>query len=640
MDNRSDIRVAIDNSKLMTKLSVFGCIIALVLLITTVALGVIKSKFAGSDVFALAAIPYSLAFLFALSGLIYGMLSSAASLEDEEKLLLEKRRETNALNVEEDVRFTSGRSFENYRKYAPYAMAVLAGLTVIVILLGFRNGWVARGAALLKADNPLNSALVAFIISCVSVFTGAFYVGQSRLGSFRWLRPVGAWLLAGAGVMFCALVSAIFQYNKIITVDAYIAKVLFWIFVVLGCELAVNFIIEFYRPRTLEEPRPIFESRFLALFTEPGGVMRNIADALDYQFGFKVSGTWLFNSIERSFFPVVILWLLILWLFTGVHEVGPSQVGVRETFGKVTSKTLLEPGIYYALPWPMGKVNRFSCTELHQVDVGLNVADKEEKKRSAVVLWTAEHANGESNFIVAVAPSSDRKEANASDASISFVKMVIPIKYHIRKEQLMDYAYNNANPQNMILRIGEQVATDYLSSTSLMDVMSVDRAKAEAIMQQKIQKMTDARNLGVDIVSVSILDAHPPIEKVAPAFQNVIGAMEEKETEILKAKNYAAKLLPESEARAIQIKAESESYKYMTMTIAQAENARFKTQLMTYEIMPSMFRLNAYLDFLEVDCRDIRKFVVASGLDNEVYELNFEQKERLDLIDTDITKLK
>jgi len=152
--------------------------------------------------------------------------------------------------------------------------------------------------------------------------------------------------------------------------------------------------------------------------------------------------------------------------------------------------------------------------------------------------------------------------------------------------------------------------------------------------------MTDASNLGVDIVSVSILDAHPPIEKVAPAFQNVIGAMEEKETEILKAKNYAAKLLPESEAKTIQIKAESESYKYKTMTIAQAENARFKTQMITYEIMPSMFRLNAYLDFLEVDCRDIRKFVVASGLDNEVYELNFEQKERLDLIDTDITKMK
>ena len=51
--------------------------------------------------------------------------------------------------------------------------------------------------------------------------------------------------------------------------------------------------------------------------------------------------------------------------------------------------------------------------------------------------------------------------------------------------------------------------------------------------------------------------------------------------------------------------------------------------------MPRMFRLKAYLDFLENDCKDIREFIVAAGLDNEVYELNFETKERLDLIDVD-----
>ena len=47
-------------------------------------------------------------------------------------------------------------------------------------------------------------------------------------------------------------------------------------------ELVVNFIIEFYRPRSLGESRPVFESQLLSLFTEPGGVLRNIASALDY----------------------------------------------------------------------------------------------------------------------------------------------------------------------------------------------------------------------------------------------------------------------------------------------------------------------------------------------------------------------
>lgn len=56
--------------------------------------------------------------------------------------------------------------------------------------------------------------------------------------------------------------------------------------------------------------------------------------------------------------------------------------------------------------------------------------------------------------------------------------------------------------------------------------------------------------------------------------------------------------------------------------------------------MPAMFKLKTYLDFLEKECQGIRKFIVASGLSDEIYELNFEQKERLDLIDTDITAIK
>ena len=73
--------------------------------------------------------------------------------------------------------------------------------------------------------------------------------------------------------------------------------------------------------------------------------------------------------------------------------------------------------------------------------------------------------------------------------------------------------------------------------------------------------------------------------------------------------------------------------------IAEAEAGRFNTQLVTYRIMPRMFRLKAYLDLLENDCRDIRKFIIASGLDNEVYQLNFETKQQLDLIDVDASAL-
>ena len=218
--------------------------------------------------------------------------------------------------------------------------------------------------------------------------------------------------------------------------------------------------------------------------------------------------------------------------------------------------------------------------------------------------------------------------------------MVIPIDYQIRRDGVMNYGYKNLDPEKTLTRIGEQAATEYLASSSMMEVMSTDRLGAEAAMKKRIQELADMHELGIRIVAVTILDAHPPVEKVAPAYQNVIGAMEERETMIWKAKAYAAKTLPEAESRALQITSDAESYRYTTKTVAEAESGRFNTQLITYRAMPSMFRLRSYLDFLEKDAKDIRKFVIASGLSSEVYELNFEQKERLDLTDADITSVK
>ena len=615
MENKSDIRAAIDNARLMTRLSIIGGIAALVLLVLTLIFGVIRPEFIGSDVFSLAVIPYVLAALFSLAAMIYGMLGTSASLENEEKLLLEKRRDSRALNVEEDVRFTAGRSFENFRRYTPYVLAILGAVVVGVLLSVFHNYWSGgRLTGKILPDNALHATVISFVMMLLSVFSGAFFVGQSRSKSFRWLRPVGAWLLAGFGVMFCAMIASLFTHNGMTRIDDLIARVIFWIFAVLGAEFVASFVIEFYRPRTLKEQRPIFESRLLALFTEPGGVMRNIASALDYQFGFKVSGTWLYSFLERSFFPLVLVWAVILWGFTMIHEVGPSEVGVRETFGRVTEEKLLEPGIYWTLPWPMGTVKRFSCTEIQQVVVGELHDEKgddgqpSKKAADSVVLWTNPHGGDDNNFIVAVAPEhteqqpeADEKQVDGNksvDVSISFIRMVIPIQYRIRPDGVFDYAYRNANPVETLTRIGQQAATEYLASSSMQEVMSTGRVEAQEAMRKRVQLLADHHDLGIEVMSVVILDAHPPVEKVAPAYQNVIGAMEERETTVLKAQEYSVKTVPAAEAQAAEILSRAGAYKFTTTTVAAAENGRFQSQLSAYNVMPSMFRLRLYLYFL------------------------------------------
>ena len=55
--------------------------------------------------------------------------------------------------------------------------------------------------------------------------------------------------------------------------------------------------------------------------------------------------------------------------------------------------------------------------------------------------------------------------------------------------------------------------------------------------------------------------------------------------------------------------------------------------------MPAMFILNAQMDVWESEGANINKYVVPAELKDMVYQINFENKERLDLIDIDSSEL-
>ena len=645
MTNGDDLNRAAENSRLLTKLSVFAGIGSLLLLVTVLAV----SGSRGSETLKLAAIPYVFALIFSAASVVYGILRTAVAHEDEEKKLLAKRMESRALNVEEDVRFTAGRSFANYKRFAPFALALISALLMAFMLWKFQSDMAdaikltAKEAAKAKFNvpSPIHTALLAAVMMMVSVFAGAFFAGQSRVAEFRWLRPAGAWLIAGFVAMLLVSISSVCTANNITGIDKICSRILFWVFIVLGAEFIVNFVIEFYRPRTLAEARPVFESQLLAFFTEPGGVMRNIASALDYQFGFKVSGTWLYGFIERAFFPVLILWAVLFWGFTTVHEIGPNQVGIRETFGKIEQQ-LLTPGVYWTLPYPFGTVKRFSCTEMKSIYIGESSKKAEERASAPVVLWTNEHGGADDPFVVAVATdgSTHAQDANG-DASISFVRMGIPIEYRVRDtfEDVYNYAYGNESAEKILRMIGEQAAAEYMAGATMEELLAYGRRQAERAIAKRIQQLADLNKLGIEIIRVGIMDAHPPVEKVAPAYQEVIGALEEKETEILTAKAYAATVIPEAQASALEIVESARSYSNRVSTVAKAESDRFKSQLAAYRMLPGMFKLNSKLEVLEQETAAIRKYIVGSGLEDEIYEMNFETRERIDLVDIDSAEL-
>ncbi len=630
MEKYDDARGAADGAKTTFGMALFGTVSSIILLIV----GVLTFRSTGGVLFLLAQIPILLTLLFSVSALVYAVLAGNVARESEEKRLLANRPESRLLQSSEDVRFTAGRTFERFTRFAPYVIAVLHALITFGCLRFVRT---YTATMIHGSTTQLGVAAALMMLFCV--FSGAFFIGQSRAAYCRWLRPIGAELVVSFFILALSVVAAICHRNGIIAPDGWIGRIIRYLLILLAAEMIFNGIIEFYRPRTTGETRPLFESRLLALFTEPGGVMRNVASALDYQFGFKISGTKLYALTERALFPLLLVGALVFWGSTAIHEIKTGERGFRTSFGRIIDEKDLGPGIYWCLPYPFGAMQKISTGTLQKSFVG-EIPEKENPDAlKEIVLWTEQHGRENDQFIVAV-PQEGNDKTLAESNSIAFIRMTVPILYRVKN--LRQYLVEHASAERELNLLGNEIITEYLASSSMDAIMSTGRKAAETDLMQKLQRRADEANLGVEIVSLSILDAHPPTggkEDVAASYQAVIGALEQKETSILEADAYAARTLPAAKADAEERIANAKAYEHQVKTVAAAESERFATQLKTYLVMPQMFKLKAYLELLENESADMRKFIISSKLRDEIYELNFEKNDRLDLLDAQITTL-
>lgn len=623
-----------DNAKLLTKMSIITLIVYSIITGFIIYSG-LAPNWVKIDVYSLAIIPYLITLLYSLASLIYGSVSTASLNEELEKAILQRTKKMSAFDTSEDVRYTAKRRFLNYTKYSPYVFAILAAITISLALFLFYRAWDLRIEPL-TVIKPLQKAFLCSVLMIINICWGAFNIGQSREREFRWLRPVGAWLVMGFVNMGIAALGALFISYEKPGFELYTRNVLCVIYIILAAEVLISFITEFYRPRTKGVQKPVFESRLLGLFTEPGGVMRNIADTLDYQFGFKVSKTWIYQFLETAIAKLVIVWMLILWLTTMIAEVGPDEVGVRETFGK-RSDNILESGLYLTAPWPFGKISRFAVYKVHEIVVGPEMKKKDGKiVRPPVVLWTKSHYAKEARFVVA---AEKRATSTTEEVPVGFLSASFPVQYRIKntKEDIINYAYAHKDPSSFLKSIAEKVISKYLASADLLKIMSIDRQKTIHLLQEEIQEQVNKNKLGIEIVCVNFHDSHPPVEKVAPVYQEVIGAMEQKETEILNAKADSVRIAQQAEADSRRLILTAEAAKSAAIELAKAEKERFQKQYAAYKEMPKMFMLRSVLNVLEEDAADVRKYILSDKFDSEVYQINLEEKTRYDLLDADLT---
>ncbi len=413
------------------------------------------------------------------------------------------------------------------------------------------------------ADNPSLAAVIMAFAGFFCFLFSRYSSGMARSGQWRTLRAASTYL-AGNALACLVLVAALGLriLNQPIAEPVAVYVVWFTI-LILGIEFAINFILDVYRPRVdVGELRPAFDSRLLALISEPGGVARSIAEAINYQFGFEVSATWFYQLLQRSMLPLAVFTMLALILLSSVVIVDADQQAVIERFGRPPAgDAVYGPGIHLKWPWPIDRVYRASVSHLETLIVGSEAPREEDKAHpheedpeKQIELWTEQHDFARHMMILVADPEGARISAGAVGegqaapaapreraVGVSLVKASLAIQYKAR--DLRDYLYRYEDPEGVLQAVAYQGLTDYAAGVDIDRITGPGRQAFEDGLRAHLQERIDGLGLGISIAFLGLQGCHPPNEdNVAAAFQQVISAEQKKDATIEAARGQAQQI--------------------------------------------------------------------------------------------------
>ncbi|ANQ53586.1 FtsH protease activity modulator HflK [Thermosipho sp. 1070] len=269
---------------------------------------------------------------------------------------------------------------------------------------------------------------------------------------------------------------------------------------------------------------------------------------------------------------IVLIVIILIFLGTGVYQVGPSEVALIKTFGKYTHST--GPGMHYHLPYPI---------QSHVI------VDVETIRKEEIGFRTIELRSGVSYRTIP-------EESLMLTGDGNIISVEVAVQYKIKDP--VKFAFNIINGKNIVRFTTESVLRERVAVRNIDDVLTVERDKIAIETAEEVQKILDEYESGILINKVYLQEVAPP-DQVVEAFDDVNNAKQDKERFINEANRYANDIVPKAEGEAEQILRKAEAYAKEKILEAEGETNRFLSVLKEYEIAPDITMKRLLIEKLE-----------------------------------------
>lgn len=274
--------------------------------------------------------------------------------------------------------------------------------------------------------------------------------------------------------------------------------------------------------------------------------------------------------------------LALVWLASGFYRVLPDEQGVVLRFGEYVKTT--QPGLNYALPYPIETVYKPKVTRVNRVAVGV----------ASAVNQRAGTRNG-----------SDESLMLTGDENI--IEIDFEVFWVIKDAK--DYLFNIQNPEGTVKDIAESSMREFVGQSNIQPLLTEGRSLVQDSVQELMQGLLDEYGAGIEITEVNLQGSNPP-SAVIDAFLDVQAARADAERSRNEAESYANRVLPEARGQAERIEQEAAAYRDQTVEEAEGQARRFLSIYGEYAQAPDVTRQRMYLETMERVLNQMNKVLI------------------------------
>ena len=271
------------------------------------------------------------------------------------------------------------------------------------------------------------------------------------------------------------------------------------------------------------------------------------------------------------------------WAYFGTYQLEPGQEAVILRLGQYL-RTESQPGLRWHLPPPIEDHEIVNVQSLDREEFGIRPGAEPSEE--------------------------DKLEAAMQTSDANIVHLSFVVQYRIK--DAFESRYRIADPRPVLRDAAQAAVRGVVGRNTIDDVLSEKRGIIEIETQEALQETLDHYESGLVVLGVELQDVQPP-EAVRAAFDDVLGAKQDRDRAVNEAQGYANEVLPKSRARAVELVESARGYKGARVAEATGQASRFRAIAGEYQKAPEVVRTRLFLETMEEVLPSVRTVIVEPG---------------------------